>query len=283
MTAILDSSSYLTPAREQELAEFAEWVADEHCPSGQVDPDLIARENDITVSRNDYGQAFDGLLEHQSGAFHIYCNTARSRVTARARFTLAHELGHFYIDEHRAALRSGSVPKHNSFCDFRSKNPAEREADCFASNLLMPPSRLLAALGRRSVSFETVDHLAKTFGVSRTSTAVRLVRLDRAPAVVILHNRERFLWKWPSASARSRGLRSALVESDQVPGDSATGKALALGPGSEGLSIQSVTTAAAWFRGISPGTAADFILREEAANLGEHGVLTLLLLDDALN
>ena len=57
-----------------------------------------------------------GMLEHRggrpacwSGGWHIYCNLdcVGQKDSPRARFTLAHELGHYYIDEHRNALVAG--------------------------------------------------------------------------------------------------------------------------------------------------------------------------------
>src|SRR5207247_1657430 len=96
-----------------------------------------------------YGDAFDGLLEHRSGRFHVYANLDRveREDSPRARFTLAHELGHYFIDEHRNALAAGLALSHPSFCDFESDLPVEKEADHFASNLLMPAKgfRKLAA------------------------------------------------------------------------------------------------------------------------------------------
>jgi len=140
MTTSNPKPVYISKDRKEEIAELAETVADEHCPTGRVDPVLIAKAKGITLSFGRYEDAFDGLLEHCCGRFHIYCNLDRVERAGspRARFTLSHELGHFYIDEHRNALKAGRAPSHPSFCDYESKNPVEQEADHFASCLLMP-------------------------------------------------------------------------------------------------------------------------------------------------
>jgi Zn-dependent peptidase ImmA (M78 family) len=187
-----DPTEFLSSKREEELAEFAEWLADRYFDGRVVDPESLAREKRITICRNDYGTAFDGLLEQRAGRFCIYCNTARARVPERVRFTVGHELGHFFIDEHREALLSGSVKEHGSFCDFRSKNPVEREADFFASNLLMPPSRLERELARLPVSIETVLRVARRFQTSLTSAAVRIVELNRGICALVLWQRGAF-------------------------------------------------------------------------------------------
>lgn len=95
--------------RLAEIAELADIVAEEHCPIGTIDPSHIAATKGITTSFGQYADSFDGILEHRGGRFHIYCNLDRvgDRNSPRARFTLCHELGHFFIDDHRRALAAG--------------------------------------------------------------------------------------------------------------------------------------------------------------------------------
>src|SRR5438132_11081080 len=131
---------FLPAARKREIAELAEAVAQEYCPEGKIEPERIAQAKEITLSFGSYGDAFDGMLEHLAGSFHIYCNLERvsQRKSPRARFTLGHELGHFYIDEHRNALAAGRSQPHPSQCEYKSRNLVEQEADFFAGRLLMP-------------------------------------------------------------------------------------------------------------------------------------------------
>lgn len=268
---------FLSQSREKEIAELAEGIADYEFLGVAVEPKRLAFARGITVSENDYGDAFDGLLEHRADKFHIYCNAARAHTAARVRFTIAHELGHYFIDEHREALRSGRVKEHGSFCDFRSKNPVEREADCFASNLLMPPQRFRKEASARPVSLATVAHLSDTFQTSKTSAAIRLVDLDLAVSGVVLWHDGSFAWKWLSDRTRAAGILGGLHDSATVPADSATGRVIAGEKVADGSPIITVSTAATWFRGIAPGSVRDIVLREEAISLGRFGVLTLLV------
>src|SRR5439155_25692637 len=134
------AANTLSNERCSEIAELAEIVSLEHCPKGRIDPESIARAVGLTISYGTYRDCFDGLLEHLSGRFHIYCNLDRieSPNSGRAHFTIAHELGHYFIDEHRNALAAGVVPSHPSFCEHESEFLVEKEADHFASNLLLP-------------------------------------------------------------------------------------------------------------------------------------------------
>ena len=113
----------LSKIREREIADLAEEIAEEHFLDSQILPLEILKSEGITHSFGFYKQAFDGLLEHKNNRFHIYCNLDRvlHQESPRARFTLGHELGHFFIDEHRRALSSGRAPAHPSLCEYTSE------------------------------------------------------------------------------------------------------------------------------------------------------------------
>jgi hypothetical protein len=53
------------------------------------EPEQILSRNKITLSYGYYEDAFDGMLEHQSGRFHVYANLQRLKAkdSGRARFT----------------------------------------------------------------------------------------------------------------------------------------------------------------------------------------------------
>jgi Zn-dependent peptidase ImmA (M78 family) len=272
----------LAPAREEELADLAESVAEEHLRDGRVDPKSIVSEKRITLSLGCYGSAFDGMLEHRAGRFHIYCNMERcGELTAnRARFTLSHELGHYFIDEHRNALASGRSPAHGSRCEYASDNPIEREADHFASNLLLPRSRFLQAAGARRLGLSTIRHLAEQFGASFTSTAIRYVELNVGLCTVIKWTREGFAWKRFSPSTFEAGFRKTIEDASAIPEDSATGRALAGERADESGHFECGSVASAWFPFVRPDSDADTILTEQAISLGSYGVLTLLFPQD---
>ena len=62
-------NTVISVAREQELAELAEFIADEYAPKGKVEPSKIIAAKGITLSFNYYGSSFDGMLEHRHGSF----------------------------------------------------------------------------------------------------------------------------------------------------------------------------------------------------------------------
>jgi hypothetical protein len=268
-------SRWLPETREQELSDLAESVVD--CHGKLIEPLAIARAKGLTASFNDYGTGFDGMLEARGGRFHIYCNLRGldGRDAPRARFTLAHELGHFFIDEHRQALLSGRVPAHKSICEYRSERLVEAEADAFASSLLMPWSRFrpAAAKGKRGV--HAVLELAHHFRTSVTATALRYVRADLFPCVLVMWSRDGYAWKWVSRSAYVAGLRKTIESVDRLPRDSPTSRALG---GATGVQ-EAGTTKSAWFPFVSSSSDLNAIYREQAVGLGRFGALSLVFPD----
>lgn len=268
-------------ARDQQLddiAGLAEAIAEEHASTGRVEPEQILAHNKITLSFGNYEDAFDGMLEFDRGRFHVYANLQRlkTRDSGRARFTLGHELGHYYIDAHRRALQSGSTTRHPSFADHQSDNPLEVEADHFACHLLMPTARFVRAAKGRAAGLETILALKDVFGTSITSTAIRYTKLDLAPCTLVKWSGDGFGWKWFSGSTFAAGYRRTIENVEKVPKDSPTGRALAGETPPAGGIFKAGTLASAWFRGVLPGTSKDVVFIEQAISLGEFGVLTFL-------
>ena len=198
----------LPATREAEIAELAEFVADEYCPTGVVEPEAILKAHGMTLSYGDYGDAFDGMLECENRRFHVYCNTERAALSGsgRARFTLGHELGHYFIDEHRNALLGG-VDSHGSLCEYESDSLVEQEADTFSCNLLLPRGRFLAEGRKTSAGLSGILSLAGKFETSVAATSIRYVREELVPCTVIKWSPEGFGWKWSLSGDLQGGIQ----------------------------------------------------------------------------
>ena len=185
--------------RKKELADFAEFISIDYCPQGMVLPELIAKQSGITYNYGEYGDCFDGILEHDSNKFHIYLNTQsiQSSDKARLRFSFAHELGHYFIDEHRNALKKGKS-LHKSYYRFLRKNIVEIEADHFASNLLMPTSRFKQFAQTKRFDFSVIDSLTKEFGTSLSATLLKFIETDIYPIMVVFSKNNIIEHYWAS-------------------------------------------------------------------------------------
>lgn len=272
----MDKTATPNELRLAEIAELAEGIAEEFFPERAIDPEFIIRRKGITLSRGVYGDSFDGMLEHRSGRFHIFCNVSRAQNSARIRFTLSHELGHFFIDDHRQVLEAG-LPPHQSLSEYQSDNPAEQEADHFASNLLMPRARFVKAASRLPVGAPAILSLNEQFGTSRTSTALRYVSLDVALCAFVKWNPDGTAWRRFSDSAFRAGYRKITTSRRDVPPDSPTGKVLRELEPTPGQFFEGDTVASQWFPFIRQGTRLDVFVSEHAIPLGEYGAITLVL------
>jgi len=261
------------------LERLAESIAAIAPTSGKrISPELLARDEDITLSFGSYAEAFDGLLEWKRGRFHIYCNLDRleSQSSARTRFTLGHELGHYFIDEHRRGLESGQVPSHGSWVEFVSELRVEQEADAFAAALLMPRERFLP-LAAAGTGLPGILVAAEALGVSATAAALRYVRLDFGRAAVIRWRPDGSrAWRHTAASWRLSGIAGGGPRSiADLPSDSPTAMVFS-DEASRGVQSKG-STLSFWFGRVQGGSTMDAIIHEQAIRLGRYGVLTVLV------
>lgn len=257
-----------------EIEELAGFVADSHFPNDKVDPYKLAEANGISYNFGRYEDAFDGLLEYRDRAFHIYGNADRIRDESypRARFTFAHELGHYYIDEHRLSLESGSAAV-ACLTDFQSDISVEREADHFASYLLMPNQRFLSYARTCSKGSAAIRRLADAFGTSLSSTAIRFVRSNVSPVIAMCWTSTSRRWCWSSRDFYDLTKNWAFKDPSRLPREAETLRLLgdpSLTPEPRG------TTLSTWFPRVRRGSLQDLIMIEDVLSLGTYGVITLL-------
>lgn len=262
--------------RIREIATLAEELSEYAISSsGLVEPGKLLEDEDVLVIPGDFGDSFDGLIEFRRKRFYVYCNLRDDLELSnpRVRFTLGHEAGHYFLDQHRAALAKGESLRHASWCDFSSESWVEREADTFSSHLLMPEHRFAKAAARAQKGLGGVLELARHFGTSVTSTALRYIDLNFQRAVLVR-------WRLNGQREWSRVPRSAYLEnatcvvrsaSDLVPG-SATHNLIFGKPIAEKICTKG-TLESCWIRGVSASRAD--VWQEEAVRLGRYGFLTL--------
>ena len=269
----------LGPERLEEIADLAEAVAQEHCPKLPIEPEAVAAAKGITLSCNDYGDAFDGLLEQLEGRYHIYCNTARcgDLHTGRARFTLAHELGHYFLDEHRLALAGSRPQGWPSLCEYESPEACEQEADAFAAHLLMPTGRFGYAARRTERGLAGIASLAARFGVSITAAAIRCTQLNVWPCAVVKWDWSGYAWKHLSSDVFSQFFRRTFESPALLAEQSPTRRALAHEAPPDCGYFEAGTVASVWFPGVEAGGFRDGLFLEQAMPLGRWGVLTFLV------
>lgn len=243
-----------------------------------VDPRQLASEERILLAPGSYDGCFDGRIEFRKhiNKFIIFFSSDESGLNAgRVNFSLGHELGHFYLEEHRGYLTSGIW--HGSHAGFISDNRLEREADWFAAALLMPEKLFRREIDRFGWKFCTLRNLkvlSNRLKVSLTATAIRYCECDIEATSVILSRQGRIIYHVPSWEMRRFGFGS-LPRLMPIPLASHTGRLLA-DPIGTGGSVDDEIYAGVWF---NKGWGK---LWEEAEILGDTGLtLTYLSRENA--
>jgi len=99
-------------------------------------------------------------------------------------FTVAHELGHYFIDGHFEALLSDGL--HKSKSGYISQDRYEREADVFATEFLMP-WKLISPIATRSVQgFPAIKAIADQCESSIIASAIRYTSVAKEPVAVVV-------------------------------------------------------------------------------------------------
>lgn len=200
-------------SREQAILRGEEISAANEFSSPPIDVFKILRVEKklIHAVGEDFGDAFDGRIRYVGPRFLVCYNTKYDRWKHSGRhhskvlFSIAHELGHFYLEHHRRSLVANRRP-HDSFVEFSTDMLVESEADHFACGLLLP-QRLL----RRHVNatnfpqISDLKEVRRSFDVSLTGLLVRWTQISDFPCATIATSGGRILFGWVSQAFRNRG------------------------------------------------------------------------------
>jgi Zn-dependent peptidase ImmA (M78 family) len=210
------------------IKDLAEFIASEFAEK-QTPLEKIIEAEDLSVFYDDYGSAFDGMIVFDS-KFYIHVNTYRLNKpgSPRGRFTLAHELGHYFIDNHRYGLQNGYLEPHPSKNNGTNHLRIEREADYFASCLLMPEKRFSADCFKRKFNFSLIEELSIIYNVSLTACAIRFADIGNHPIMIVYSEDNQVKWKWNSNDFPYKYLAN---NNGKVPGDSLAGEYFSTGKG----------------------------------------------------
>jgi Zn-dependent peptidase ImmA (M78 family) len=150
--------------------DAAAGVIDDYWQPGEfpVDVEAIAKNMGLRVEYTYLREGVSGMIEARGEDVVIYVDFDEN--SARQRFTIAHELGHF-------VERSNQGQRDFAFIDERGTKYDLHEfyADEFAGNLLMPADEIS---NLRNGGFSNVD-MAAHFGVSIPALNKRIDRLQR--------------------------------------------------------------------------------------------------------
>lgn len=150
-----------------------------------VDPLAIADQHDIVCqgmpSKN---SGVSGMFIKSRDAYGILYATHINNEGFQ-RFSIGHELGHYFLPGHSEAVFSGGII-HESRAGFVSSDKYESEADQFACGLLMPNYLFDPALELAGDGLEAIKTLEERCGTSLTATAIRYAQRTPEPSAIVV-------------------------------------------------------------------------------------------------
>lgn len=225
----------------------------------EIDVELIAAHHDVIVRRIPMQHEEGRLIRTRNfGIINVGDDAYR---TNKWRFVIAHEIGHFIrhpkIDSFDACTR-GDLSNYTG-------TGREREANDFASELLMPEVLFRKACDRNRPSLRDVSELAEAFRTSLTATALRFVLYSPEPCAVVHSTAGTVDWLDWSPTFRLAIRSGTNLTSRTYAGDLSMGKAVDDRP--------SQVDGDAWSES---RWASEVDLFEHSRKVGPDSVLTLL-------
>jgi hypothetical protein len=186
----------------------------------------------------------------------------------RARFSLAHELGHWQHHRGRSFIcRPEDIGQRRR----RSALDPEWIADQYAADLVLPHYLFRPRVRElKRITFETVETLANEFEVSLTATAIRLVETGIEPAIVVQHKGLRRSWFAAGPDVPSIWFPKEELEADSMALPILYGKLL--------KSQMKAVPAETWFEGRHAQSGS---VHEQTIRTADGQVLSLIVFRDS--
>jgi len=244
-----------------------------------INPIEIAEQHGI-LCKSEEIQGFSGCLIKQGDTFGIIYSSKFDN-DGFIRFTVAHELGHYFLPCHPELLFPQGDGIHRSHNGFTSCDIHELEADHFAAGLLMPRHLFTEALGEESIlGFHAIEALSEKCKTSITATAIRYAIFADHPVALVVSSNNRIEYSFMSDKMKTK-IREAswLTKGEGIPSQSQTA-AFNEDPNNilSGRKIESVSYLDAWF-----SEAPSEEVSEDVVGLGQYEkTLTVLFCEESL-
>ena len=150
-----------TPEPEEVLLASKEMT----CP---LDIEKLIKRYNIEICKEDMDYDISGYIEKRGAKWVVSVNKYHSE--RRQRFTLAHEFAHYVLHKYKFRER------HNDRALFRTRefNPVEKEANDFASELLIPQEKFRQYLRE---GIRNIADLSDKFNVSVSAIRYKAYKL----------------------------------------------------------------------------------------------------------
>jgi len=182
-----------------------------------IDPFLIAQSEEIIICPKapDQVGVSGGIIFDPAGTAIFYATDIKS--LGFQRFTVAHELGHYFLEGHPEEITKLS-PIHVSRAGFTQGDISiELEADHFASGLLLPTTLVRRLLDRERIGLEGIEMLADEAQCSLTASAIRAAECSRYPIAIVVSKGQEVSYSFLSESFKKFGRLGMLRKGSPLP------------------------------------------------------------------
>jgi Zn-dependent peptidase ImmA (M78 family) len=169
----------------KKIRQIVKGILDEHSViSPPIDVTYIAKALNIELRIRDFAEDLSGFAYQKNGEKVIGVNAREGRL--RQRFTIAHELGHIFLDPRDDLnVDKNFALKYRNGVSSQGVDLKEMEANYFAAELLMPEDHLKEDINAYNKQYGGVDFeddelvklLAGKYEVSMHAMSVRLASL----------------------------------------------------------------------------------------------------------
>lgn len=259
-----------------DIASLAETLGCRYYENGIVNLARIAQSKKITLINGEYGDHFVGQLVHRKNKFYIVLNEnlLSGAESGRSRFTIAHELGHYFIDNHRRKLSKGISLSREGLTETEYKQ-VEIEANHFAAHLLMPEKKFLKINKTLDPGLAAIYHLKDHFDTSIECTTKHYINLDVIPSIMIRWKRDLTYHYAPISNSFLK--LTGIKRYHPIRFDTAYIKEQVLLLNASGSKyIETATPLSRWISSIPRDAPNDLIGLEQSIQLGNYGGITLL-------
>lgn len=114
----------------------------------------------------------------------------------RRKFTFAHEIGHVRLSHLKNIKRINCSAK--DIEDFSNNESREKEANNFASELILPTQEILPYIKKSNIDIDLIKKISEKFGASLTASAVKIIEISDIPTILVMSKNKKVEWYFTS-------------------------------------------------------------------------------------
>ncbi|MDI3311599.1 MAG: ImmA/IrrE family metallo-endopeptidase [Thermoanaerobacterium sp.] len=175
-----------------------------------IDVISICNNFNITIETDDIKDS-EALFIIHNGIKKIILNQ-NIDYKPRKNFTIAHEIGHFYLPWHENKIYDC---KFSDIQSFHSNILQETEANQFAAELLIPTEFLINDINNKEINLSLIKILSKKYETSLASMGIKIIENTYEPVAIVVTENGKIKWSSKSKYFFKKILSNGLSVKEQ--------------------------------------------------------------------